>query len=393
MTGDALVYRAWSDAVLDQRLRPYAEVAIEYPPGSLPFVLVPRLSGTGEVAYRDGLIAVMLAVDAIGLAGLIRLARRTGGALGPWLWVVTLPALGPLSLLRLDLVPAVATIWAVALAARGGWWATGASLGLAVLVKLYAALLLPLVWLASPRRRALLAGVAVVVGIGLLPFAGDLPALWESVAGYHARRGIQVESTWGAALLGARALGRPVTVDYSFGAFHASAPGAEALARAAVVLSVVALLVCTWLSRRVIGRGDAGALATAMFATLTILLVTGTVLSPQFLLWSAALAATALSFGSVAPRAPLLLVVLAAALTQAIYPFSYGALLAGEGTALGLLAVRNIVLAVAAAGAWRGLLLRASVYPFPRDAGPEARITARERTPAHRRPAMNERRR
>jgi hypothetical protein len=123
---------------------PYSEVPIEYPPGVLPFVLVPAwLQHHLRIPFPPSFILLMIAVDGLGLTGLRRLGRRWGSDLGAWLWVVALPLLGPIVLLRLDLVPAVATIWCLERAAAGRWTAAGAFLGFGCLAKLYPLFLLP----------------------------------------------------------------------------------------------------------------------------------------------------------------------------------------------------------------------------------------------------------
>ena len=352
VTGDAQLYAHWADELAAQERDAYSQIRIEYPPGSLPFLVGPRLWQERGGDYRSGLIALMLLIDVAGLVGTLLLARGGGRLLGAWLWVVALPALGPLSLLRLDLVPAVATLWGLVLLARRGFVGAGAALGFAVLAKLYAALLAPLVWLRSSGRRGLLAGASVVLVLGLLPFARDLPSVWQSVIGYHAARGIQVESNWGLALLVAGALGYPASVSYDFGAFHISAPISATLETVAAAAALVVWVLSTWLGGVSVPRGDPRRLAAAIFALLAGVMVAGTVLSPQFLLWLLAPAAAACALPAARPMRSVLLVVPAAALSQVVYPFLYNDLLAGDAAAVVVLALRNIMLAAAAVGTW-----------------------------------------
>jgi hypothetical protein len=354
ITGDPELYRFWASALLDRKLPPYQGVRIEYPPGALPFIVAPALwSGAGG-AYRTGLIALMLACDALGLAGVAALANRWGSTVGAWLWVALVPLLGPIAYVRLDLVPAVASIWALERAAAGAWLTSGAWWGFGALAKLYPALLLPGAWLTARRPLRLLVGAAVVVVIALAPLAGSLGALRDSVVGYHSQRGIQVESTWGLVLLAAGRAGYPVSVAFNFGAFHVAAAIAPLLEGLSTVLSLGALAACSlWLRARV-APGDVPQTAAGLFGILSLILAVAPVLSPQFLLWAIALGAAAACAPALG-RTAVLLLAPAVALSQYLYPFAYGHLLAGGGTALAALAMRNALLGAAGAGALRGL--------------------------------------
>jgi hypothetical protein len=345
VTGDPARYEAAADAVLDGAA-PYSEVAIEYPPGSLPFLLAPSLGAGAGVSYRASFIAAMLCVDALGLVGVARIAR-SGSALGQWLWIALPVVLGPIVFVRLDLVPAVATIWALERAAVRSWPGAGAWLGYGAIVKLYPAVLLPATWVASGRRARVPLAAAVVAVIPLLPLATSLGDVWVEVVGYHLDRGIQVESTWGAGLLLASRLGHEVSIGYNFGAFHAASEIAPALEAAAAVLSVAFVAGGAVLAGG--GGGDVrGRLVAALVATLAGVLVVGTVLSPQYVVWLAALAACWVASGDRSARAPALLVVLAAALSQVIYPFLYTDLLSANAGAILALAARNALIGAVA---------------------------------------------
>jgi hypothetical protein len=89
-----------------------------------------------------------------------------------------------------------------------------------------------------------------------------------------------------------------------------------------------------------------------MFATLAIALGVAGVFSPQFVIWLIALAAATLCFHDRPSRhasraslwascVPPLLVLPIAAISQLLYPFMYGQLVAREPFALFLLVVRN----------------------------------------------------
>ncbi len=263
--------------------------------------------------------------------------------MGTWAWTLLVPLLGPIAYVRLDLVPAVATIWALERAQAGGWSGVGGCLGFGAVAKVYPGLLLPLV--VAPRWRWRTVGAAVAVGlIGVLPFAGSLGGLWDSVAGYHSERGIHVESTWGAVRVATADADEPVRVEYDHGAFHFEGRGAAALEKLSLALSLGALAGGVALARRRVDAGATVELAAVMLGTLALVLVTGTVFSPQFMLWLFALAAAA-GLGLRAPWLPLALLAVAALLSQVVYPFHYDGL-TGRSGPLALLIARNAVVAV-----------------------------------------------
>jgi hypothetical protein len=71
----------------------------------------------------------------------------------------------------------------------------------------------------------------------------------------------------------------------------------------------------------------------------------GKVLSPQYLIWIVPFAAVAWAWG---PRLPAGLALAAAAVTQLEFPARYFELVAGDGTAIALVAIRNALLLAAA---------------------------------------------
>ena len=85
VTGHRDLLEGWAKEIIQDGRTPYGEVRIEYPPGTLPFMIAPLL-GAEDERYRPRFIALMIVVDAVGLAGLIVIARRTRRWSGPWMW-------------------------------------------------------------------------------------------------------------------------------------------------------------------------------------------------------------------------------------------------------------------------------------------------------------------
>jgi hypothetical protein len=348
-TGDAVFYEEWARQVVDDAKFPYSEVRIEYPPGALPFILAPRIA-LSEDLYRKGLGALFVAADAAGLAGLVALARRRGSLLGAWLWVALVPLLGPIAYGRLDIVPAAATVLMLERAAAEQWFGVGGWLAYGALAKVYPLVLVPSIFAVASRRRSLIAGFAVVTVAALLPFVGLLPNLWDSVVGYHAERGIQVESLWGMTLLVASKFGYSISVVHEFGAEHVRSSLSPTLKVVGLAASLTVLGAATVVAARRPRRGDTARLASLLFATLTLLVAVGTVFSPQYVLWLIALGTGAACWTNSPTRPFVFALVPIALLTQLLFPFLYARVLAGDAVAVAVLALRNLlVLATGAA--------------------------------------------
>ena len=362
VTYDVYLYREWGSQIVASGGMPYSEVPIEYPPGILPFVLLPAwLLHQLQVPFLLSFVLLMTVVDGLGLTGLRRLGRWWGSDLGAWLWVVALPLLGPIVLLRLDLVPAVATIWCVERAAAGRWTAAGAFLGIGCLAKLYPVFLLPAAIVIAPQRRRLVQAALIVGLLGIIPLISSIRAMTTNVVGYHADRGIQIESLWGNFLLLADRLGHDTTVGKAFGSDEITAGMAATAKTLSTVLSLAVIGFVIWVARRSHRQGDPRYLAATFFATLALLLVTGRVLSPQYLIWLVALAAGAAA-AHVVERRTVAVLLTAILLTHIEFPFRFFDLLSGEPVSLAVLTVRNVCLVALALFAVRAWLAMSGTW-------------------------------
>jgi hypothetical protein len=320
-------------------------------------VVAPAVERPLTDTYRTRFVLLMLAVDLAGLVALLAIARRWGSSLGPWLWVAAVPLLGPISYNRLDLVPAVATILAVERLSARSWFGGGGWLGYGALAKIYPVLFLPIALMAS-RRKEIVTGAVVVGVLFAIPYLGFLDDVLESVFGYHTERGIQLESLWAFLLLLASKFGHAIGVNYSFGALHVDSTLASAMKVASQLISLAVVGGGVWLAYRLRSRGrDASAPETAgiMFMVLAGTMAFGTVFSPQFILWLAALAAVVMCQKGTWLTVPAVSVLPAALLTQLIYPFFYVRLIVADSAALVLLAGRNILIVFVAVEAFLAL--------------------------------------
>jgi hypothetical protein len=201
------------------------------------------------------------------------------------------------------------------------------------------------------RVRQVLLG-AVLGGLGSWMFAGfGMIAMFPTVLPYHLDRGLQVESVWATPLLIALRLGAPVEVVFDFRAYEVHAAAAPLLEWLATVGALGAVALGAWLTVRAVRQRPRSGLAAGMFVTIVLLLATGSVLSPQYMIWALALGAAALAAGARELRGPVFALVPLSLLTQLVFPVLYGAVLDAATPGLEILVLRNVGLVAIAAWA------------------------------------------
>ena len=309
---------------------PYRDFQFEYPPLSLAAFVLPGLVPRGLANHVLALQALALEVVAV------LFIRRRPGAIGRYALFSFL--MFPFLAGGIDAFPMAALAASTALLAAGrpAGWAVAALGGMVKVI--------PAVAFAWCRQHLAVAGALLVVTAAVLlaplALAENPNDDWIS---YNVNRGVQVESvaattTWVAN----GATGTPSTFEYRFKAHEiAGASGAAA------VWTVAGILAMAWLAWRSRGR-DAWWLA---LLAVDIFLVSSKVLSPQYIAWTAPLAAVV---GGRVFRLHLLM----AALTVAAFTLAEG-----QTTILLLIAVRNVVLlGTVAWGLWT---LRRPPAPVP----------------------------
>ena len=336
---------------------------MEYPTPVVWILTLPYGLGLGNgVAYLVSFMVFMLALDAVFTYAVWRSGgRRHDAAVDFWLLFVFL--VGPLSYVRFDMIPAVLAGGAL-LAARTRPWVAGALTGLGAAIKLWPALLIP-VLLADKERRKPTAIGFVVVGFGLALISlitGGLTRLFSPLT-WQSGRGLQIESIWATPLMLLRMV-RPEqwVVEISrYQAYEIFGSGVglwQAVSNVATVLGLVTIVVLWVRAYRMPGGVTPVAVALVVLATVTVVIITNKTLSPQYLLWIGG------------PIAALLLLrddttgglrrwivrlgvggLVLAGLTQLVYPLLYDGYLgftnsAGLVVATLVTAVRNVCLLV-----------------------------------------------
>ena len=185
------LYTNWAAAIVDHNQAPYSGFSIEYPPVIPPFVAIPEIRRATTSPYYERFVKLMLLVDILCFACVLLLARKWGSLLGPVMWIFGSLLLGPISYVRLDLLPALLTLLAVLCMAYGCVARRGRLARVRPLAKVYPMFLFPVALAYSTRRKQMLIGGAIVSALVLLPYIGSLDDMWRSVVTYHTDRGLE----------------------------------------------------------------------------------------------------------------------------------------------------------------------------------------------------------
>jgi hypothetical protein len=354
--GDMYLYRMYAHR-MERGLWPYHDFFFDWAPGSVPPVLAPSwLPGSYYVAFHVlafvyaalGLLAVAWTLVLLG-AGTRRLYLGVAAA-------AALPiALGAIAIDSLDYWPALFTGAGLAAFLAGRHRVSAGLLGFAIVAKVYAIVLAPLllIWLWRRRGRDeavrfTAIGAAVVV-LASLPFLIVGPTgLGFSIKSQFVR-GLQMESL-GASILMAldhlglyRAhvvVGTPYSLDVGGGT--AKAVG--------VLFTLVTIAALLWVYVRYLRGPDAPQrLVTACVAALTAYVAFNRVLSPQYLVWLFALVPLLEGAAGIAATAFLLA---AAGVTQTWFPDRFWHLVHVSSVSWFVLLRNVLVVLVFAAAAW-----------------------------------------
>lgn len=329
---------------------PYTDFDLEYPPGVVPFLVLPENSWPEWDGYRHSFARLMLLVDAAGLLGLIVLAKRWRSLSGPWMWILLIALIGPLAYVRFDLVPAVGTIWALERASVGRWPASGGWLGYGAMTKVYPGFLLPLAVFAGPRRSSWRVAAAFVVAAGatlaiVIALAGGDPSeIYQDAFSSRLGAGVHLETTWGSMLLIAERFGLGTPIEFYLSTYYFQGGAVAFLEPLALALTLVSVILGTLVAAGCQEEDRDVTFAYAMFATVALLLAFSTTFSPQFVIWLAAPAAAVATIRNSTMGWIPWLTIPVFAMTQYIYPYQYQRILDRDWLGLSVLAGRNLLI-------------------------------------------------
>ena len=366
---DTPIYQGYGD-LMAHGYMPYRDFAVEYPPGALPLFVIPALGHPERsmfTTYRQTFETLMWICGALMLVAMAFALRAVGASrrrtIGALLFAALAPlALGSVVLSRFDLWPAALTAAALAAVVSGRLRLGHGLLGLAIVAKVYPAVLVPLtvahVWRRRGPRDALicLAVLTGVIAAVMVPFLAVAPGgVWASVVG-QTTRPLQIESLGAAVLIALHHVaGLSATMRSNHGSQNLAGTGPDLVGTLQTVLQLTVLLAIWALYAR--SRGGREELLRASAAAVVAFVALGKVLSPQYLIW-------------LVPLVPLVrgrrgavgsgLLLVAMVLTQLWFPFRYwDYALRFEPAASWLVLTRDLVLLA---------LLATLAWPSPRPA-------------------------
>ena len=316
---DVTAYERYGSLVVDGAL-PYRDFDLEYPPGALAMFVVPAtaVAARGAVGgaswsppnqqarryYRayTSLVWVLLSAILVLTASTLRAMHRPALVFVMALGVVACSPLllGQVLIERFDVLPAALVAAALATSVRGHHRPAGALLGLGIAVKFFPAVLLPIVAITALRqrgRREAVWVVAIALGTTLAVFApfavASFSEMWNALH-VQFRGGLQIETLASSAFVLAShavdALGlRPFELS-SEGAggglvrFDLAGPGVAQVKTATTVL-VVAGVCWLWIAFLRSAGDTREEMLRFAAAAVAALLVLGTILSPQYIIW------------------------------------------------------------------------------------------------------------
>ena len=266
----------------------------EYPPLALLPFSVPLLAPRADYALT---FALMMTLVAGLVAWLLRRFHSRQAALHFLLYLAL--GAGALFQARYDLIPAAGMLICLIAAERKRWSVAYIALALAVLLKFYPLVALPALLIAERQDRDERAQTtstapalrqrwwwniawfgAVTLGAQACLAAFGLADTTVQPIAYLLQRPTQVESLQTSFAWLAHSVGAPLTVVFTYGSLNMVSPLANGLSWAGLGCCLAGCLAVCWLQwqRRL-------SLGQAMIALLCILMVTGKVFSPQYLIW------------------------------------------------------------------------------------------------------------
>ena len=341
---DVTLYTQWAQLLTAGQF-PVGDEMWQYPP------LVGPMLAIGSLIPPDptwGLVLLMLIADAATFLVLMRRVSRGGAIEGAWAWIAAAMLIGPVWLTRFDVVPALFAVLALLAVNRPSRAAVFMAVG--AMLKVWPALLL----LSVPRRR-----LGRAVAVFLATSTGILLTLMltmqgaASFASEQRARGLQIESLPALPFLVGHHLGLERDFIYRYGAMEVQAPGTTTVAAAITLIAAAGLAFLAW--ARLTGRLDHARPADIALVVVLFSMVTSRVLSPQYLIWVAAVASVCLLDEHTRMRPVIVTLMPVAALGQILYPMHYDWLLSDGLSGLALQTLRLLLLV--AATAWAGLRL------------------------------------
>ncbi|TML88230.1 MAG: DUF2029 domain-containing protein [Actinobacteria bacterium] len=293
---DTMIYQGYGDQMAAGKV-PYRDFELEYPPGALAAFVAPELTaqrgdfgtfGHSFEKWMAGCGIAMVVFVGFGLAALRAPPLETAAALG--LAAFSPLLLGNVLLSRFDLLPTALTAAVLAALLLRRDALAGVLLAVAIAVKLYPGVLVPVgvawIWRRRGREPALrwLALVVGVTAVIFLPFAVISPGGFAHAFGVQLGRPLQLESLGAALLLAAHHVADVhLVLKSDHGSQNIETGAASVLAVLTSIAQVCAIVWVVWTFAR--GPATKERLVVAAAAAIAAFMAFNKVFSPQFMIW------------------------------------------------------------------------------------------------------------
>lgn len=355
-----LVYRPWIEQALSGGPVVGLTESWVYP----ILAIVPMLAamGLGPDAYSLVWLALVTVFNAAAFALLLGSSSSRRREMAAWWWLAFLLLLGPIALARIDSITVPIAVVALLLVGRHPL-AAGALLAVATWMKVWPAALIGALLVSSRHRLAILiAGAATSAVVLVVVYAlGGGRHLFGFIT-EQTGRGLQIEAPVSTPYLWLASAGAPGTFvyyDQTILTFQVTGPGvdvAAGLMTPLLALAVAGTVLAGILAERR-GASMVRLFPSLALALVVVLIAVNKVGSPQFQTWLAAPVIVGIVYGGRRFAWPAGIVLGLAALTQLVYPYLYGGLLAVSPPQVFVLTLRNgglfVLLAWALVDVWR----------------------------------------
>jgi uncharacterized membrane protein len=342
---------------------PYRDFMVEYPPLALAFFTLPYLVAPTLHMYQYVFSAQILFFDLLGLFLISAMSRRLGFHLASMLALYTLAllAIGPIIINRYDLIPAIMVLLSLYAFSQNKHKLSWVFLAVGMITKIYPVIIAPiflLYYFHHRQYRHIVIGMStfiITTAIIIAPWLVISPDGFWHCFGYHAERGLQLESTYSSFLLLGHTLGiTSVHVEEILNVQTVTSPLADTLATISPLIMTLSAGVIYWVfynGQRAkaniespsssITRSNIANITNYSFLVILTFMLSNKVFSPQFIIW-------------LYPLIPLIagqwrhsswiVFLLVCVLTYYVFPQHYGGLIQGNFKMVAILLSRNILL-------------------------------------------------
>jgi len=351
--------------ILDGQI-PYVDFTCEYPPIALLAFLIPAIPFRESVSYGFGFAAMFLAMDFVIMFFMAKMARRFNLPVGKTLLIYTLCilAVGPIMICRYDIFPAMLTLLAIYAFISGKNAAAWALLALGFSAKFYPALLAPLFGLYLLRQgqwRRLSIGVVTFLGVIALTFLPWLISDPQSVLPlftYHSDRALQCESVYATVIATINNIQGVMTIgNFNWGSWNVTGATADLFAKNSLLITgslmaviYIVYIIQNWRTPRSPKSGNIPvrldndtARSLIIYAAMAVIvfMLANKVFSPQYLIWLCPLLPLAVGRWYTPTW---IAFIIAAAVTQYIFPYHYIELELFQTGPVYLMLIRNLLI-------------------------------------------------